>query len=229
MKFTSKTALLFAGLVCLFFAADASAEVLPYMSLKAADTKVKNDAFSYDSALGAKWAVGASVYENKIGSLRTELEYGSTSASYYFYSGKDAGNQHDNEDRASKLDSDSFLFNMYFDIHTGTVFTPYVGAGIGVTNASMDYNFKSGRYSIPESRVSDWKLSWNVGAGVGVAVTKNLTLDLGYRYSDLGRFAGRAGLYKDDYTAGSTWRTAEDRMEYDLTAHEVTLGVRYTF
>lgn len=228
MKLIQKSALLLAGLLCLF-AGTASAEVLPYVSLKASDTKVKTDDFSYDSAMGAKWAVGASVWENKIGSLRTELEYSSTSASYYFYSGKDQGNEHDNEDRASQLESDSFLFNLYFDIHTGTIFTPYVGAGVGVTNASMDYNFKSGRYSIPESRFADWKMSWNVGAGVGVALTKNLTLDLGYRYSDLGHFGGHAGLYKDDYVAESTWRVDEDHRDYDLTAHEVTLGVRYTF
>lgn len=229
MKLIQKSALLFAGLLCLCFAGNAAAEVLPYVSLKASDTKTKTDDFSYDSAMGAKWAVGASVWENKAGSLRAELEYSSGSSSYYFYSGKDQGNQHDNEDRASQLESDSFLFNMYFDIHTGTIFTPYVGAGIGVTNASMDYNFKSGKYSIPESRFSDWKMSWNVGAGVGVAITKNLTLDLGYRYSDLGRFGGYAGLYKDDYQAGSTWRVDEDHRDYNLTAHEVTLGVRYTF
>nr|QGT50802.1 hypothetical protein Elusimicrob2101_0650 [uncultured Elusimicrobia bacterium] len=229
MKLIQKTSLLFAGLFCLFFAVNASAEVMPYMSLKAADTKVKNDVFSYDSSMGAKWAVGASVWENKIGSLRTELEYGSSSSSYYFYSGKDQGDAHDNEDRASQLETDSFLFNMYFDFNTGTIFTPYVGAGIGVTNASMDYNFKSGKYSIPESRFADWKMSWNIGAGVGVALTKNLTLDLGYRYSDLGHFGGYAGLYKDDYQAGSTWRVDEDHRDYDLTSHEVMVGVRYTF
>lgn len=229
MKLIQKSALLFAGLFVLLFAADSSAEVLPYVSLKASDTKVKTDAFSYDSSMGAKWALGATVWENKVGSVRTELEYSSTSASYYEYSGKDQGNAHDNEDRASQLESDSFLFNLYFDIHTGTVFTPYIGAGVGVTNASMDYNFKSGRYSIPESRFADWKMSWNVGAGVGVALTKNLTLDFGYRYSDLGHFGGHAGLYKDDYQANSTWRVDEDHRDYDLTAHEVTLGVRYTF
>lgn len=229
MKLIQKPALLLTGLFCLLFAVNASAEVLPYVSLKASDTKVKTDDFSYDSAMGAKWAVGASVWENKIGSLRTELEYGSTSASYYFFSGKDQGNAHDNEDRSSQLETDTFLLNLYFDVHTGTIFTPYIGAGIGVTNASMDYNFKSGRYSIPESRFADWKMSWNVGAGVGVALTKNLTLDFGYRYSDLGHFGGFAGLYKDDYQAGSTWRVDEDHRDYNLTSHEVTVGVRYTF
>lgn len=229
MKLIQKSALLVMGLFCLLFAVDSSAEVLPYMSLKASDTKIKTDNFNYDSALGAKWALGMLVGENKIGALRTELEYSSASASYYEYSGKDQGNAHDNEDRSSQLQTDSFLFNLYFDIHTDTIFTPYIGAGIGITNASMDYNFKSGRYSIPESRFADWKMSWNVGAGVGVALSKNLTLDFGYRYSDLGRFGGYAGLYKDDYQAGSTWRVDEDHRDYDLTSHEVTVGVRYTF
>lgn len=229
MRLIQKLPLIFAGLLGVFFAGNVSAEVLPYMSLKASDVKTKTDVFDYDSAMGAKWAVGASVWENKIGALRTELEYASASASYYEFSGKDKGNPHDNEDRASELKTDSFMWNMYFDFHTGTIFTPYIGAGIGVTNASMDYNFKSGRFSIPEARFSDWKMSWNVAAGVGVAVTKNLTLDVGYRYSDLGRFGGYAGLYKDDYQANSTWRVDEDHRDYNLTAHEVLAGIRYTF
>ena len=179
--------------------------------------------------VGGKWAVGVSANVLEKAALRAELEYGDTSASYTEFSGRDNGDPHSNEDRAGQIDSKTLFLNFYFDIDTGTIFTPYIGAGLGVHNAALDYNFKSGRYSIPETRTSDWKFAWNVGAGVGVRVTQNLTLDLGYRYSDLGSFGMTAGLYKDDYNNSSTWREKEEHFDYDLKAHEVLLGLRYTF
>ena len=228
MKLLQHAVFALAAVLCLS-AVNVSAETLPYFSLKGSHSQIKTDNFDYDNALGAKWAVGASVLQESVGSLRAELEYSGVSASYFEFSGRDNGDPHSNEDRASHLDSKTLFVNMYFDVNIGTIFTPYIGAGIGVSNASADYNFQSGRYSIPESRVSDWKLGWNVGAGVGVRLTQQLTLDLGYRYTDLGHFSGMAGLYKEDYAASSTWRTQEEKLDFDLTSHEVVLGLRYTF
>lgn len=224
-----KITAVFAALLSSVLAAPAFAQANAYVSLKASHNQIKTDNFDYDAALGAKWAVGAQVYEHGFASLRTELEYGDTSASYSEFSGKDNGDPHSNEDRAGQLDSRTLFMNLYLDFKTGTIFTPYVMAGAGVSYAAMDYNFKSGRYSIPETRVSDWKFGWAVGAGLGAKLTDHWTLDLAYRYSDLGRFCSDAGLYLDDYSNTSTWRVKEESMKYDLTSHEVTLGVRYTF
>lgn len=217
------------GLLAAWPAKALAAEVSPYASFKASHSAIDADVFDYDNALGGKWAVGVSANVLEKAALRAELEYGDTSASYTEYSGRDNGDPHSNEDRAGQIDSKTLFLNFYFDIDTGTIFTPYIGAGLGVHNAALDYNFKSGRYSIPETRTSDWKFAWNVGAGVGVRVTQNLTLDLGYRYSDLGSFGMTAGLYYDDYNENSTYRTKEEHFDYDLKAHEVLLGLRYTF
>lgn len=219
------------GLLAAWPAKALAAEVSPYASFKASHSAIDADVFDYDNALGGKWAVGVSTNVLERAALRAELEYGDTSASYTEFSGRYNGDPHSNEDRAGQIDSKTLFLNFYFDIDTGTIFTPYIGAGLGVHNAALDYNFKSGRYSIPETRTSDWKFAWNVGAGVGVRVTQNLTLDLGYRYSDLGSFGMTAGLYVDDYTntTPSTYRTKEEHFDYDLKAHEVLLGLRYTF
>jgi opacity protein-like surface antigen len=205
-------------------------DLTPYASVKAAHTSIKNKdkdlGFNYDKSLNSKLAVGVEADVSKAGLLRAELEYSDTSASYYTYTGT-AASGGTNADASSKTENKTLLLNAYFDVKTGTVFTPYIGAGFGVNNSSLEGNFISGRYSVPVSTVSGWKPAWNIGAGVGIKIAKALTLDIGYRYSDLGMFKGKSGLYLDDGT--SVWRVAEGEAKYDLTSHEATLGVRYTF
>lgn len=65
------------------------------------------------------------------------------------------------------------LGNLYFDIPTETAFTPYVGAGVGYGWASIDNdNDEDG-------------LAYGLMAGVGVDLTDNVTLDVGYRFRDV--------------------------------------------
>lgn len=49
-----------------------------------------------------------------------------------------------------------------------------------------------------------------VGVGVGAEVAKNVTVDVGYRYTDYGTMS------KDDY-------------KHDTKAHQILAGVRYSF
>jgi opacity protein-like surface antigen len=85
------------------------------------------------------------------------------------------------------------LGNLYFDIPTGTAFTPYLGAGVGYGWA-------------PVSNGPDKNgLAVGLMAGVGVDLTNNLTLDVGYRFRDI-------------MSSGS------DPME-----HQVLAGIRYQF
>ena len=65
--------------------------------------------------------------------------------------------------------------------------------------------------------------AWSAGVGISVAAGTNTTVDLGYRYTDLGttesgwnRFANARGLQ-------------DEKMQLDLASREVTLGVRYAF
>lgn len=50
----------------------------------------------------------------------------------------------------------------------------------------------------------------DVGAGVGAEVAKNVTVDVGYRYTDYGTMS------KDGY-------------KHDTKAHQIPAGVRYSF
>jgi len=65
------------------------------------------------------------------------------------------------------------LANLYFDVANDSMFTPYVGAGLGYGWAS----------DTPTGNESG--LALGLTAGVGVDLTSNLTLDVGYRFRDV--------------------------------------------
>ena len=73
-------------------------------------------------------------------------------------------------------DSDSsfttVLGNVYFDIPTQTILTPYLGAGIGYGWAETTGGNESG-------------VAFGLMAGVAVSLTDNLSADVGYRYRQI--------------------------------------------
>ena len=110
----------------------------------------------------------------------------------------------------AELESQSLFLNAYYDIDTGTKFTPYVGGGIG-------YAKIEGSMSMPGMNISedDTNFAWQLGAGVAYAVNKNISVDFGYRYTDMGDLT--ANIYPTE------------KFKIDVDSHELLLGVRYTF
>jgi opacity protein-like surface antigen len=73
----------------------------------------------------------------------------------------------------AKLDTAIVLGNVYFDWKNDSMFTPYVGAGIGYGWASgAGFNDSEG-------------IAAGLAAGVSVDMTTNLALDVGYRFRDI--------------------------------------------
>lgn len=110
---------------------------------------------------------------------------------------------------------------------------PYVGAGVGyavnrlssltVTNAIAGVGTDTTR-SAPSG--TGRGLAWQIAAGLGFEVSRSLTLDVGYRYVDLGRLKVDRGIY--DYP-GTVGETASNALKGDLNTHEVVVGLRYSF
>lgn len=70
----------------------------------------------------------------------------------------------------AKLDTTIILGNAYFDLKNDTMFTPYVGGGLG-------YGYAQG------SGINDDSgFAAGLAAGVSVDMTTNLALDVGYRF-----------------------------------------------
>lgn len=105
------------------------------------------------------WALGAGIGTHLTEQLRTDLrfDYG---GSYAIGGGRD-------------MSVTTLTGNLYFDIPTSTMFTPYVGAGLG-------YGW------VPVDGGSDRDgLALALMAGAGFDMTDNLTLDVGYRFRDV--------------------------------------------
>jgi len=148
--------------------------------------------------------------------LRAEVEYAYRTRFHYA-----ADPTFENASSPTKghvdLTVQSLFANLYFDIATGTAFTPYVGAGLGAAFLSSDGSvttISTGSTSNQDN--NDTNFAWNAGLGVGYSLTKSCTLDLGYRYADFG-----------DMELGDPSRLGLKARE--ITAHEVLFGLRYSF
>jgi opacity protein-like surface antigen len=71
----------------------------------------------------------------------------------------------------AEISTATVLGNLYFDWANNTIFTPYLGGGIG-------YGFVEGSGGADD----DDGLAYGAAAGVAVGLTDNLDMDVGYRF-----------------------------------------------
>ena len=89
--------------------------------------------------------------------------------------------------------------------YNGGMFLPYLTGGLAVSGVSLD---------IAGDSTSETYAGWTVGAGLEIAATDNLSIDLLYRYSDYGD--------KDITLNGITEPVS-------LSTHQVTAGLNWSF
>ena len=122
----------------------------------------------------------------------------------------------------TSIKSHTLMVNLYKDLGKYGRVTPYVGAGIGVAMHDVDETFFTGNYFLP-NRIEgnkDYDLAWSLMAGVGYQLTDRATLDLGYRYIDM----GEASSGRVDDLGFVNPRVDID----DLAAHEIKVGLRFS-
>lgn len=131
----------------------------------------------------------------------------------------------------------SGLANLYFDINglpgvnLGR-FQPFVGGGVGFSVNWLDemtYQFPQlppkHTYSIvPSGEKTD--LAFMLTAGTGFELTKQLILDISYRYTDLGRAQTNSGAMLMD---GAVKSVVISGTSATLQAHGMLIGLRYHF
>lgn len=123
------------------------------------------------------------------------------------------------------------LANVYLDLGTWHGITPFVGAGAGAVNVRFGAFSDIGVGTTGDPAIAyasahdEWNFAWALYAGLGFDVTDALTLELAYRYLDMGD--GRTGdlCAYDDPTCG-----IDNPMIFeDLTSHDIRMGFRYNF
>src|SRR6476620_4474087 len=123
------------------------------------------------------------------------------------------------------------LGNAYVDLGTWWCMTPFIGAGVGGARVAIN-NFTDtgianlGGGALPGlafgDNVSKWNLAWAVHAGVAYQVSPNFTVELAYRYLDMGN-----GLTGDLRTFDGTNNIVNPTTFKGLTSHDLKLGVRW--
>ena len=75
----------------------------------------------------------------------------------------------------------AFLINGYYDFVNRSAFTPYISAGLGFAQVEFnDLNISGSGF--PGSSDDDTVFAYQIGIGVGYAVTEKVTIDVKYRY-----------------------------------------------
>lgn len=120
----------------------------------------------------------------------------------------------------NELRTQSLMLNSYYDFTNTSKFTPYLSTGVGLTHINYKQRFNSIESSLlATDSQTDNNFTWSVGAGVAYAVTKNVHLDLGYRYLDAD---------KVEFTENAL-ENINLKSSADLTSHNYSLGIRYDF
>lgn len=126
------------------------------------------------------------------------------------------------------------LANGYFDIGSWNGFTPYIGAGAGMTWArtkqsvywtmsnglpyQASFNLNAGNnfyFNFDRSQSHmNYQFAWAVMTGVAIAMTDHAQLDVGYRFLNLGSITGLSGVTGTSVTQ-------------KVYVNELRAGVRY--
>jgi opacity protein-like surface antigen len=134
-----------------------------------------------------------------------------------------------------------FMANAYVDLGTYVGLTPYVGAGIGVTSVNYESLTNSlycvagaapcpttiGVVPMPvvtHAGMDSWRMTYSAMAGLGYQVSKNVKLDLGYRYSKI----AAGDQFKFDQASITAGATGTQGKDAGFDRHEVRLGFRYS-
>jgi opacity protein-like surface antigen len=108
---------------------------------------------------------------------------------------------------------------------------PFVTAGVGVARndaGTFSGTFTSGPLSgvpLSESGAERTTFAWGVGAGIGYAITPHVTLDVAYKYLDLGEL--RSGTVVS--VAGAPLPPVTASRSTDFGVHTLLVDLRYSF
>lgn len=168
---------------------------------------------------------GALAFGVKLNSWRGELE-----GSLYTDAESDLDFTPTNNDFNSTkgyVTARTVLFNLYYDIPTGTQLTPFIGAGVGLAHVKGEIkNVDIDDCDPYTENHNNINFAWQIGAGLSYALNRNTNVDFGYRYTHYGKV-------KMQYFDGLDIPSRVDRTDKtevkDLTSHSISAGLRFSF
>jgi opacity protein-like surface antigen len=120
-------------------------------------------------------------------------------------------------DTTAKLQATTALLNGYIDLGTWYRITPYIGGGVGAAYTRIsDYVGTAAPPIGGGSAPNRWNFAWAGMAGAAYPIARNMLVDVGYRYLNIGNFSTG-----DDVFAMTTFK--------NVAAHELRVGLRWSF
>jgi opacity protein-like surface antigen len=120
---------------------------------------------------------------------------------------------------SSEINAFYGLASLLLDIPTGWGFNPFIGGGVGFANVRLDHVGKISGLAIigPGSTFifdeEDTAFAWNLTAGLSFDISRNITLDIAYRFLQFSSV--------DILDPGTSLFSSDD-----IDNHQVNLGVR---
>jgi opacity protein-like surface antigen len=139
----------------------------------------------------------------------------------------------DVDNYSANLSSLVFLANAYVDLGTWWCITPFIGAGVGAAynhlasfrdDGLTTFNgLTAGTQFVADGNKTS--LAWAAHAGLAYKVNNNFTVELAYRYLDLG--SAVTGSTNFPYSSPGTLGTHAWTVN-DLTSQDLRVGLRWT-
>jgi opacity protein-like surface antigen len=183
---------------------------------------------------GTSWDVGVGYQFNNwfradiTGEYRSNVNFNGNNF-YQFFAGPPGNNLGDTYNGG--YSSWVGLVNVYADLGTWWCLTPFIGAGIGgaynqTTGMSDSATFPGGAGAslFQAEGASKLNLAWALYAGIAYKVTNNFTVELAYRYLDM----GNAGFGQGHFFDGTSPGPSTFSFNHDLTSQDLKIGVRWT-
>jgi opacity protein-like surface antigen len=131
----------------------------------------------------------------------------------------------------------SLMANGYVDLGTYVGFTPYVGAGAGMSRVKWG-NFSENTYCVDgagtcaapallgttrHSGKTDYRFTYALMAGLAYDISQNLKLDIGYKYTHV----GGGDTFNWDTASAAAGATGTQGHDDGFSSQEVRVGLRY--
>ena len=107
----------------------------------------------------------------------------------------------------------AFMANAFLDFHNDSPITPYIGGGIGGATIYLSDTHGDGLVIYAED--DDSVFAYQVGGGLDIALNRQTSLDIGYRY-----FGTEKASFNSDWYQS---------VKFETESHNIAVGFRFKF
>ncbi len=173
------------------------------------------------------WALAGAI-GYRFGALRAEGTGSYFSANYNSFGNFDVDK--DDYETPPSFTTFAIMANGWYDFDTGTMFTPFVGLGLGAFQGTNSGGVpKNAPDSFEATAQSAWGFAYQGGAGVAMEVVDSLSIRLGYQL-----FGTLETTYIDEETDSDALSFLPDSPDkaisaiaFPLLVHRIELGLSY--